>query len=449
MAAAGPAAQRFIVVGGGLGGALMAVYLGQAGHEVEVYERRADPRRARAAEGRSINLAISTRGLHALEKAGLKEKILSQAIPMRGRMLHGLDGTLRFQPYGTRPEHTINSVSRAALNALLLDAAESLPTVKLRFSARCAAVDLDAARATFVLPDGSEPHTAEGDALLGTDGAFSTVRLQMQKTEGFDYQQAFLDHGYKELVIPPAAGGGFLMEKNALHIWPRGGSMLIALPNLDGSFTCTCFWPMQGPESFATIRTPEQLEAHFRRQFPDAVPLMPTLREDYAGNPTGSLVTIRCEPWHHRDKVALLGDACHAVVPFFGQGANAAFEDCVVLEECLRECGGDRGRAFAEYQRRRKVNTDALADLSLENFVEMRDKTASRLFLARKKLEKGLHRAFPSWFVPLYTLVTFSRTPYAEAVRRDRRQWREAEILAAVLGAVLLALLIFGIRQWS
>ncbi len=225
--------------------------------------------------------------------------------------------------------------------------------------------------------------------------------------------------------------------------------MLIALPNLDGSFTCTCFWPMQGPESFATIHTPEQIEAHFRRQFPDAVPLMPTLREDYAENPTGSLVTIRCEPWHYRDKVALLGDSCHAVVPFFGQGANAAFEDCVVLEECLRESAGDRGRAFAEYQRRRKVNTDALADLSLENFVEMRDKTASRLFLAKKRLEKTLHRAFPSWFVPLYTLVTFSRTPYAEAVRRDRRQWREAGILAAALGAVLLALLILGIRQWS
>ena len=449
MAAGRSGSQRFIVVGGGLGGALMAVYLGQAGHEVEVYERRADPRRARAAEGRSINLAISTRGLHALEKAGLKERILSLAIPMRGRMLHGLDGTLRFQPYGTRPEHTINSVSRAALNALLLDAAEALPTVRLHFSARCTGVDLDAARATFLLPEGPEPLTAEGDALLGTDGAFSTVRLQMQKTDGFDYQQAFLDHGYKELVIPAAAGGGFRMEKHALHIWPRGGSMLIALPNLDGSFTCTCFWPLQGPESFASIRTPEQAVAHFQRQFPDAVPLMPTLREDYAENPTGSLVTIRCAPWHHGGKVALLGDACHAVVPFFGQGANAAFEDCVVLEECLKESAGDRERAFAEYQRRRKVNTDALADLSLENFVEMRDKTASRRFLLEKRLEKALHRAFPSWFVPLYTLVTFSRTPYAEAVRRNRRQWRAAGILAAALGGLLLALLILGIRRWN
>src|SRR5262245_37224644 len=436
MGAPARSGQRFLVVGGGLGGALMAVYLGQAGHEVEVYERRADPRRGKAAEGRSINLAISTRGLHALEKAGLKEKILSQAIAMRGRMLHGLDGKLRFQPYGTRPEHTINSVSRAALNALLLDAAEALPGVKLHFGARCTGVDLETARATFQPPDGSAALAAQGDALLGTDGAFSVVRQQLQKTEGFDYQQAFLDHGYKELVIPAAEGGGFLMESHALHIWPRGGSMLIALPNLDGSFTCTCFWPLQGPDSFATIRTPEQVAAHFRRQFPDAVPLMPTLIGDYADNPTGSLVTIRCSPWHHRDRVALLGDSCHAVVPFFGQGANAAFEDCVVLQECLQAHGTDREGAFAEYQRRRKANTDALADLSLANFVEMRDKTASRLFLLEKRLEKALHRAFPSWFIPLYTLVTFSRTPYAEAVRRDRRQWRFAGLLAAALGAL-------------
>jgi kynurenine 3-monooxygenase len=448
-ARAGRGPQRFIVVGGGLGGALMAVYLGQAGHEVEVYERRSDPRRAKAAEGRSINLAISTRGLHALEKAGLKERILSLAIPMPGRMLHGVDGTLRFQPYGTRPEHTINSVSRAALNALLLDAAEALPTVKLHFGTRCTGVDLDAARATFQPPDGSAALSAQGDALLGTDGAFSVVRLQMQKTEGFDYQQAFLDHGYKELVIPAAEGGGFRMEKHALHIWPRGGAMLIALPNFDGSFTCTCFWPLQGRDSFASMRTPAEVADYFARQYPDAVPLMPTLLEDYADNPTGTLVTIRCEPWHHGDKVALLGDSCHAVVPFFGQGANAAFEDCVILDECLREHGADRQRAFAEYQRRRKVHTDALADLSLANFVEMRDKTASRLFLLEKRLEKALHRAFPSWFVPLYTLVTFSRTPYAEAVRRDRRQWRAVGLLAAALGALLLALLILGIRRWN
>ncbi|HEV8376283.1 MAG TPA: NAD(P)/FAD-dependent oxidoreductase [Candidatus Polarisedimenticolia bacterium] len=426
-------AQRFVVVGGGLGGALMAVYLGNAGYEVEVYERREDPRKAKAAEGRSINLAISTRGLHALEKAGLKEKILSSAIPMRGRMLHAPDGSLRFQPYGTRPEHTINSVSRSALNAALLDAAEALPNVRLHFGKRCTGVHLESAVATFVDQETEGTISAGGDAILGTDGAFSAVRLQMQKHEGFNYHQAYLQHGYKELVIPPSRQGGFLMEKNALHIWPRGGYMLIALPNFDGSFTCTCFWPLQGPHSFEALRTPEEVAVCFRREFPDAVPLMPTLADDYFQNPTGSLVTIRCDPWHFRDKVVLLGDSCHAVVPFYGQGANAAFEDCLVLDECLREHPDDRAAAFALYQKRRKVNTDALADLSLENFVEMRDKTASRIFLIEKKLEKALHRAFPAWFVPLYSLVTFSRTPYAEAVARSRRQWRLVKAVALIL----------------
>jgi kynurenine 3-monooxygenase len=425
--------KRFIVVGGGLGGALMAVYLGNSGYKVEVYERRDDPRKGKASEGRSINLAISTRGLHALDKAGLKEKILAIAIPMRGRMLHAPDGSLRFQPYGTRPEHTINSVSRAALNAALLDAAEALPGVRLHFGKRCTGVDLENAAATFVDSESGRTSTTAGDALLGTDGAFSAVRLQMQKLEGFNYHQAYLEHGYKELVIPPGRDGAFLMGKNALHIWPRGGTMLIALPNFDGSFTCTCFWPLQGSNSFAALHSPEEVAAYFRREFPDAVPLMPTLTEDYFQNPVGSLVTIRCDPWHFRDKVVLLGDSCHAVVPFYGQGANAAFEDCLVLDECLRSHPEDRASAFALYQRMRKPNTDALADLSLENFVEMRDKTASRLFLMEKRVEKSLHRVFPAWFVPLYSLVTFSRTPYAEAVARARRQWRVVKAAALVL----------------
>jgi len=441
--------RHFVVVGGGLGGALLAIYLGKAGHRVDVYERRKDPRTGKSAEGKSINLAISTRGLDALAGAGLREKILSIAIPMRGRMVHTLDGSVRFQPYGTRPEHTINSVSRADLNRELLDAAESLPGVRLHFGLRCAAVDLDSAAATFQDVETGGTTTASGDTVVGTDGAFSAVRLQMQKLEGFNYHQAFLEHGYKELFIPPANGGGFLMEKNALHIWPRGGFMLIALPNFDGSFTCTCFWPLKGPRSFAALRSPEETLAYFRREFPDAAPLIPTLGEDYFQNPTGSLVTIRCEPWHYRDRVVLLGDSCHAVVPFYGQGANAAFEDCVVLDECLREHASDREKAFALYQRLRKRNTDALADLSLENFVEMRDKTASRVFLMEKRLEKALHRLFPSWFIPLYTLVTFSRTPYAEAVERARRQWRAVKGTAAVLGLILIAFLMLWMKPWN
>jgi len=444
-----PISGKFIVVGGGLGGALMANFLGKAGHEVEVYERRPDPRRGRAAEGRSINLAISTRGLDALERAGLKEKILSIAIPMRGRMLHSPTGSVRFQPYGTRPEHTINSVSRAALNATLLDAAEALPNVRMFFGKRCVGANLDAPSATFEDQESGATSAVQGDALVGTDGAFSAIRLQMQKLEGFNYRQDYLEHGYKELVIPPAAGGGFLMEKNALHIWPRGGTMLIALPNFDGSFTCTCFWPLRGAHSFAALNTPEAVEARFLGDFPDALPLMPTLAEDYFSNPVGSLVTIRCEPWHYRDKVVLLGDSCHAVVPFYGQGANAAFEDCVVLDECLSLSPSDRGEAFARYQRLRKGNTDALADLSLENFVEMRDKTASTLFLLEKRLEKALHRVFSDWFIPLYTLVTFTRTPYAEAVARAGRQWRVVQGIAALLVFLAAVFLTLWMGPWN
>ena len=368
---------------------------------------------------------------------------------MRGRMLHSPTGTIRFQPYGTRPEHTINSVSRAALNATLLDAAEALPNVRLFFGKRCVGANLEAPSAVFEDQESGEAREIHADAVVGTDGAFSAIRLQMQRLEGFNYRQDYLAHGYKELVIPPAAEGGFRMEKNALHIWPRGGTMLIALPNFDGSFTCTCFWPLQGRHSFEALKTPEAVEAYFRQEFPDALPRMPTLVEDYFGNPVGSLVTIRCEPWHYRDKVILLGDSCHAVVPFYGQGANAAFEDCVVLDECLRSSPSDRSEAFARYQQQRKRNTDALADLSLENFVEMRDKTASTLFLMETRLEKSLHRAFPAWFVPLYTLVTFTRTPYAEAVARAGRQWRVVQGIAAVLVFLAAVFLTLWMGPWD
>jgi len=444
------ARERFTVVGGGLGGALMAIYLGRAGYEVEVVERRGDPRAGPAREGRSINLAISVRGLHALGQVGLAGEILEMAIPMRGRMMHSPRGALRFQPYGTRKDQVINSVSRSGLNAVLLNAAEKLPNVRIRFGARCTGVDLEKGVVSFVDEITGEAGTSPEAAVIGADGAFSAVRQQMQTLEGFRHEQAPLAHGYKELTIPAGSEGAFVLERNALHIWPRGESMMIALPNRDGSFTCTCFWPLEGPNSFAAIRTREDLLRRFDATFPDAARLMPDLAADYFQNPTGSLVTIRCDPWHHRDRVALLGDACHAVVPFYGQGANAAFEDCVVLNECLLEHPSDRGEAFARYHALRKKNTDALADLSLANFVEMRDHTASRAFLAGKKLENVFHRLLPFWFVPLYTLVTFTRTPYAEAVRKARRQML---LLRAVAGGALLVLVILliflGVPPWN
>jgi kynurenine 3-monooxygenase len=277
--------------------------------------------------------------------------------------------------------------------------------------------------------------TASGDAVIGVDGAFSAVRASMQRQmDNFNYDESYLAHGYKELTIPPGPTGSWRMEKNALHIWPRKSFMMIALPNPDGSFTCTLFWEFEGPRSFATTKTDDDVRRFFEEEFPDAVPLMPTLLQDFKTNPTGSLVTIRCAPWFYQNKVCLIGDAAHAVVPFYGQGMNAAFEDCVVLDECL--FSDDRARAFAQYFRHRKVNADALADLAIGNFIEMRDKTASKTFRAKKKLDHFLEAVLPGIYLPLYTMVTFTRIPYAQAAWRARVQ---DGIVYGVLSAILIA----------
>jgi kynurenine 3-monooxygenase len=440
--------KSITIVGAGLGGALMGVFLGKAGHRVKIYERRPDPRQGAGGRGRSINLAISTRGLAALERVGLDAKLLEVAVPMRGRMVHGIDGDLAFQPYGHQAHHVIHSVSRAGLNRLLVETAEAMPNVEVHFGMRCMDVDLPHALGTFVNIDTGATSTVAGDLLIGADGAFSEVRLAMQKTDRFEYAQSFLEHGYKELAIPPAEGGGFSMERDALHIWPRGGFMMIALPNVDGSYTCTCFWPFRGENSFAALATRGEVRAYFDKTFPDAVPLMPTLEDDFLLNAVGSLVTVRCTPWRFADRAVLLGDAAHAVVPFYGQGANAAFEDCIVLDECLKEFADDTSQALAVYERRRKPHADALADLAVGNFVEMRDKTASKTFLLGKRVEKLLAKVFPGRFVPLYYMVTFSRTPYADAVRRARAQWRAVIVAAGVLLlAVLVVLIVFRARR--
>ena len=269
--------RSIAVVGAGLGGSLMAVFLGRAGHRVAVYERRPDPRRGDAGRTRSINLAISTRGLAALEAVGLDKTLLDIAVPMRGRMVHGVDGHLAFQPYGHEAHHVINSVSRAGLNRMLVDAAEAMPNVEVRFGRRCVDVDLAAGAATFADAEPHQTSRVEADLLVAGDGAYSEVRLALQKTDRYDYEQSYLAYGYKELHIPAGDGGTFRMERHALHIWPRGGFMMIALPNVDGSFTATCFWPFEGPNSFSALRSKQEIRAYFERVFPDAVPLMPTL----------------------------------------------------------------------------------------------------------------------------------------------------------------------------
>ncbi len=428
---------RFVLIGSGLAGGLLAAYLGRRGYDVDLYERRADPREGNIVGGRSINLAISTRGIHALEEIGIADEALKHAIPMRGRMIHNRTGALHFSPYDVDPKNCINSIGRGALNTAVIEAAQRYPNVRVRFNHKCTDVDLDSAVAHLETVNGLV--TAQGDAIIGVDGAFSAVRKSMQiKINNFQYDESYLAHGYKELTIPPDADGSWRMEKNALHIWPRKSFMMIALPNPDGSFTCTLFWEFEGPRSFATTKTDDDVRRFFNEEFPDAVPLMPTLLEDFRNNPTGSLVTVRCAPWFYRDKVCLVGDAAHAVVPFYGQGMNAAFEDCVVLDECLEGRSDNRGRAFAEYFHRRKGNVDALADLAIGNFVEMRDRTASKTFRAKKKLDHALEAALPGIYLPLYTMVTFTRIPYAKAAKRAHVQDRIVQ--ATLIGFLVLAI---------
>jgi kynurenine 3-monooxygenase len=429
-------AERVAIVGAGLAGALLAVLLGRRGLPVTVYERRPDPRVAGAERGRSINLAVSARGLAALEQVGLRDRSLKQALPMHGRMVHPLPGAQNFQPYSADRERAINSISRAELNRSLLDAAEATPGVTLRFSQRVTGVDVDAGALLF---EGADPEPA--DVVLAGDGAYSAVRRSL----GFDHDADFLEHGYKELTVPPR-DGEFALDPDALHIWPRGTSMMIALPNLDRSFTCTLFWPKG---DFDALTSPAEITAHFAEHYPDVAGLMPGLAEDYAQNPVGSLVTVRCWPWTRYGDgavVGLLGDAAHAIVPFFGQGANCAFEDCIEIDRCLTEAGGDWRRALSLYQERRKANTDAIAEMALDNFIEMRDRVSSPVYRAKQAATHALERRLAGRYVSRYELVSFSTMPYADIPARIRRQ-NLALGAAVAAGAAGLGLVLRAARS--
>ena len=418
-----PAATDSVtIMGAGLVGSLLSLYLARRGHAVQVLERRPDPRRADVREGRSINLALSDRGWKALAGVGVADDIRQVGIPMSGRVMHDVHGNLTRQPYG-REGQAIYSVNRGQLNRRLLDLAEAQPGVRLRFGQQCLGIDLRAQEIRLRDTETDEEHTAPYSRLFASDGAFSAVRAALQRTDRFDYSQNFLDYGYKELTIAAGAGGAWQLEKNALHIWPRGQYLMIALPNLDGSFNCTLFFPFEGPESFAALQTPAEVTAFFTRVFPDATPLMPALTEEFFAHPTGSLVTVRCFPWKYADNVLLLGDAAHAIVPFYGQGMNAGFEDCTVLNQLLDQHGDTAwATIFAEFQAQRKPNNDAMADLAIYNFVEMRDRVADPRFLLQKKIEAKIATQYPGRWVPLYAQVTFSDTPYAEAWAAGQRQ---------------------------
>lgn len=425
--------RRITIVGGGLVGPVFACMAADLGHTVTLIERRADPRLAGHLGGRSINLALSERGLEALSRIGLEAAVRDIVIPMPGRMIHDEHGRTAFQPYSVIPGEAILSVSRGELNTLLLEAAQQRPDVSVVFDATCCEVSLDSASVT--LEDG---RVFEGDLIVGADGAGSAVRAAMHDVDGVDDGTDFIESRYRELCIPAGPQGAWRIEPHALHIWPRGSSMMIALPNLDGSFTVTCFWP---EEAFARLGTPDEIIEHFTAQYPDAVELMPTLVEDFQANPSGLLGTVRCRRFFYGATAVLIGDAAHAIVPFFGQGMNAGFQGASRLARAMEEFD-DIATAVAGYDAMMRPDAAAIADLALQNYVEMRSHTASWFWRLKTRVQKRLNRMFPRAYQPLYNMVSFSTIPYAEAVAIVNRRHRRAAFVGGMLTvAVVLAVL--------
>lgn len=411
------------ILGAGLVGSLLAVFFRQKGYEVNVFERRPDMRKTTISAGRSINFAMSERGWKALSIVGMEEEIRAMTIPMPGRYLHQEDGSHQFQAYGKQGE-SIYSISRAGINMALMNKAEELGA-QFHFDHRAQKVDLESK--SIVFDENSKTAQHDYELLFGADGAHSVLRTAITYQDRTNFEQHYLEHGYKELNIPAGntADNKWQIEKNALHIWPRRNHMMIALPNLDGSFTCTLFFPFEGTPSFESLHSDEELLIFFKEHFPDAVPFMPTLLEDFNNNPTSSLITTKVFPWVYKGEAALIGDAAHAVVPFYGQGLNAGFQDVTILNDLLEQNhNADWATILEQYQSHRKENSDALAELAYLNFIEMRDLVADESFLLRKKIEQDLGRRFPGVFNSVYEMVSFTHTPYRVALENMKLQDR-------------------------
>ncbi len=411
-----------IIVGAGLVGSLWAVYLSKAGYTVKIYERRSDIRLAEISAGKSINLALSVRGWTALDAVGVGDEVRKIAIPMTGRVMHSQEGELTYQPYGKEGE-AIYSISRGGVNATMMDIAETHGNAKIQYNCQCVDVDLEAGEVTIKDRNTNEVFTDKADVIFACDGAFSAIRyLGMQKLDRFDFSQDYIDDGYREILLPANPDGSYKLEKNALHIWPRGRFMLIALPNEDGSFTCTLFMPFSGDEnSFDELTSKEKVENFFKNIFPDFYEMMPEIGDAWEDHPLSSLCIMRSYPWHH-GKTAMMGDAAHATVPFYGQGMNGGFEDCTVLYQLMQKHNEDWDKVFAEYSELRKPDGDALQDLSLYNYYVMRDYVADPNFLLRKKIEAKFSKLYPEKWLPLYSQVTFSNIRYSDAMKNGEAQ---------------------------
>ena len=416
--------ETVLIIGGGLCGSLLAVRLAQRGYQVELVESRPDLRSADISAGRSINLAFSNRGIKAMDLVGLSDQVNPLCIPMLGRNIHDVEQNEFMSPYSGRDGEFINSVSRGGLNGVLLTAAESHEKVNVRFNTKCKSVDLENKKALF--DDNGSTLELSGDVIIGTDGAGSVLRQEYYLGNKFlfNFSRQFLRHGYKELTIPPSESGDFRIRADALHIWPRGGFMLIALPNLDKSFTVTLFLPFsEGEFNFEQLNTAETVRSFFQSQFPDAIPHMPDLETEFFENPTGPLGTVKCSPWSYKGNTLIMGDAAHAIVPFYGQGMNASFEDVVVLDSILDKYEGDWEKVFREYEKTRKRDSDAIADLAIDNFYEMRDHVANPAFKKKREIEMRLEKAFPDKYYSKYSMVTFREDiPYHQAMEKGRAQ---------------------------
>ncbi|MEI6521863.1 MAG: NAD(P)/FAD-dependent oxidoreductase [Bacteroidota bacterium] len=412
-----------VIAGSGLVGSLLSIFLAKKGYKVKVFERRPDLRSTNSYQGRSINLALSDRGWRALKKIGIDQDIKKIAIPMYSRMIHDVKGNLVVQPYG-KNDQAIYSVSRLGINVALLELADKLPNIELLFDERCESIDFEKKEANFVNAITDRRTKENASLIFSADGAFSAGRLSKQlSSDRFEYQQFYINCAYKELAIPAGENGSFLMEKNALHIWPRGSFMMIALPNPDGSFTCTLFFPASGEFSFEELNTREKTKTFFEKYFNDALPLMPDYLDQFERNPVSSLVTVKCFPWIYKDSFSLIGDAAHAIVPFFGQGMNCGFEDCVVLDELMEEYQEKWDEILPEFEKLRKPDADAIADLAINNFNEMSDKTGDPKFLLQKKIEANFSDKHPDKWIPAYSMVTFSpHIRYSEALANGKRQ---------------------------